>query len=398
MRKKITAKELTKAKFDKALNTYLMTDISGMYVSVRVGVKGNQITFQWRKCANGKRICKKIGEFPAMSIDEARLRFAKMNRDFEMGELVLDNVNANPKFKKAMTFKECWDKWRTNARIGISYNTEKKYTSVWNIHLNKIANVEVKNITPKFVLDFIQPYIERGDINTAHRVADNIRSCLDYAVFLQEIEFNSLLTISKYLPKEKIKHIPAFDIESLEQDMIELFASFRSESQDLQNLLLMYFYTLLRSVELRSLLVDNVHDDYFEVKTKTWDCFRVPVTKQMRAILDYQISNKKYTSGFVFEGRLGCIYSENTLNKALSLHGYKDKLRVHGIRSCGRQWLQTLDYAKESIIELCLSHVAGNKVQQAYNRGTYLEERRKIMTEWNNFVEQCYLKSLTMNS
>ena len=55
-------------------------------------------------------------------------------------------------------------------------------------------------------------------------------------------------------------------------------------------------------------------------------------------------------------------------------------------------------YAKESIIELCLSHVAGNKVQQAYNRGTYLEERRKIMTEWNDFVEQCYLKSLTMNS
>ena len=75
--------------------------------------------------------------------------------------------------------------------------------------------------------------------------------------------------------------------------------------------------------------------------------------------------------------------------KTLNTIGYKDKLRVHGIRSCGRQWLQTLPTAKETIIELCLSHVQGNTVQQAYNRGTYYEERKRIMQKWCDFVEKC---------
>ena len=74
---------------------------------------------------------------------------------------------------------------------------------------------------------------------------------------------------------------------------------------------------------------------------------------------------------------------------ALKRRGYQNKFTVHGIRSCGRQWLQTLPEAKESIIEQCLSHVVGNQVVQAYNRGEYFEERRKIMQKWNDFVEEC---------
>ena len=60
--------------------------------------------------------------------------------------------------------------------------------------------------------------------------------------------------------------------------------------------------------------------------------------------------------------------------------------------------MQTLPNSKESIIELCLSHVVGNKVQQAYNRSTYFDERKILMQEWGNFIESCGdYKSLLQN-
>ena len=92
----------------------------------------------------------------------------------------------------------------------------------------------------------------------------------------------------------------------------------------------------------------------------------------------------------MFEASAGMgMFSENTLNHALDQRGYKGKLRTHGIRSLGRQWLQELPDTKESLIEMCLSHVGGNQVQQAYNRGEYIEERRRILQKWSDFVCEC---------
>ena len=51
--------------------------------------------------------------------------------------------------------------------------------------------------------------------------------------------------------------------------------------------------------------------------------------------------------------------------------------------------MQTIPTAKESIIELCLSHVVGSQVQQAYNRGDYYTERARVMQIWCDFVEKC---------
>ena len=173
--------------------------------------------------------------------------------------------------------------------------------------------------------------------------------------------------------------------------MKELFKAFSTQDKKLQCLLFMYFFTLLRSNELRTITFDNYSEDSLTVKTKTLDEFRVPLSTQAQKVMQYMIKNhQREDNPYIFEGlSKDGIISKNTLNKALSALGFKDRLRVHGIRTCGRQYMQTIPTAKESIIELCLSHVVGNAVQQAYNRGDYYNERARVMQIWCDFVEKC---------
>ena len=83
------------------------------------------------------------------------------------------------------------------------------------------------------------------------------------------------------------------------------------------------------------------------------------------------------------------MYQSGTFSYIFKSLGYQDEMSVHGIRSCGRQWLELLPEAKESLIELCLSHRVGNMVQQAYNRSDYVEARRPLMQAWCDFVSKC---------
>ena len=61
------------------------------------------------------------------------------------------------------------------------------------------------------------------------------------------------------------------------------------------------------------------------------------------------------------------------------------KTTLHGFRASFRSWAMENghDFAAS---ELCLGHVIGNTVVQAYARTDLLEQRRTIMVEWGDYV------------
>lgn len=40
------------------------------------------------------------------------------------------------------------------------------------------------------------------------------------------------------------------------------------------------------------------------------------------------------------------------------------------------------------MVELCLSHVQGDPLERAYQRGDILEKRRRLMQEWADYCEK----------
>lgn len=393
---KLTDKDLHKLLREDVSGTKLITDASGMSVLVRKSDKkgtDNSIFFKIRWWKNDtQRSWTTIGKYPEMQLSEARLKYS----------LLLDRVHAgedlNAKEIKHIedakphetTFGDIWVRWRKAADASVAETTSKKFISAWRSHLCLLKDVGLSKITAQYVMDFFKPYYEDKNYPTISRLAQMIRMCLDYAVFLNEIPFNPITNIAKFLPKVKTQHYASFSYETLEQDMTKLFEDLKDEPQINQAVIHFTFYTLLRSLEVRSLTLAQLKDDHAYVKTKTLTAFKVPFTTQAQKLLEYLKKHHRFVmSPYVFEGRVGGIVSDGTIRNMLDKHGYKDKLTIHGIRACGRQYLQTIPDIKESIAELCLSHVVGTQTEQAYNRSDYFEERMKAMQTWCDFVEHC---------
>jgi integrase len=79
--------------------------------------------------------------------------------------------------------------------------------------------------------------------------------------------------------------------------------------------------------------------------------------------------------------------SENTVNAALRYMGYeKEEMTGHGFRSMASTLLNELGYNRDHI-ERQLAHGERNEVRGAYNYAEYLPERRKMMQEWADYLD-----------
>lgn len=112
----------------------------------------------------------------------------------------------------------------------------------------------------------------------------------------------------------------------------------------------------------------------------------VPLSKQALDILEVMRSvsgNRQY----VFPSRNDPKQPMNsqTANAALKRIGYGGKLVAHGLRSIASTALNEASFNPD-VIESALAHSDKNEVRRAYNRSTYLEQRKDMMSWWGTFT------------
>jgi integrase len=87
--------------------------------------------------------------------------------------------------------------------------------------------------------------------------------------------------------------------------------------------------------------------------------------------------------------------SDMTLLAALRRLGYdKSQMTIHGFRAMASTLLNEQGYNRDWI-ERQLAHGERNGVRSSYNYAQYLPERRKMMQEWADYLDQ--LKSNSIN-
>ena len=117
--------------------------------------------------------------------------------------------------------------------------------------------------------------------------------------------------------------------------------------------------------------------------------FRIPVTPQIDALLEHVKAfqeTRGIDSEFVFSisGRRP-LYAGVPTN--LMRKYFKGRMVIHGIRSMGRTWMAEhgVDFA---VAEASLAHVEHNAVVRAYSRTDYLEQRREVLEQWDEYVNE----------
>ena len=79
--------------------------------------------------------------------------------------------------------------------------------------------------------------------------------------------------------------------------------------------------------------------------------------------------------------------SNSTILRVIDRIGYKGRMTGHGFRSVASSALNESGLFDFDAIERQLSHQDRNDVRAAYNRAKYMEERRRMMQWWADYID-----------
>jgi hypothetical protein len=80
--------------------------------------------------------------------------------------------------------------------------------------------------------------------------------------------------------------------------------------------------------------------------------------------------------------------SDSTLSKHM-----RDKELAgvpHGFRTSLKTWMSKTQQVSREVSEMVISHQTGSRIERAYNRTDYFEQRRPYMESWADFLDQGY--------
>lgn len=363
------------------------TDTSGMTVTLRSHADGATILFFCKKRINGTLHTKSLGGYPEVSIDQARYAFLTAAAElihegcFKKEEKVkvvkAPKITLGDVVKKFLDYKE----------PTVSASTLRNYTNFIK-SLSPMLETDYTQVTAAAMWEkVLKPLVDRSP-TTAANLSTLLKSIGRYGVAMDFTAKNPFEGLNILMPKVEVRHFKSFADDELEAKMKELFDKLSTLSPKQQAAVHLAFYCPLRNLELRSITVDQVTGaDAITVKTKTWDAFTMPLNTQAQRLVKHILFNHR-PQRYLLERKLGGMANDHLFSDILSAAGVDDFV-IHGVRSCCMQFLVKCDGVKETIASMCLAHKVGNKTEQAYNRGEYLEERRKAMQLWGDFVEKC---------
>jgi integrase len=380
---------------------YKLSDGQGLFLLVKTN--GTKL---WRFDFNfvSKRQTMSFGIYPEVSLKEAREKREKARENIKFFINPIESKSSN--FELDTTFKFVADKWLDLQKDDWS---ESNYTKIVGNIVNNaypfLGNKNIKDISRKDILKLIERMEQRNATEYASRLLSNIQRIYKYAVTNEYVEHNIIADIDKRnsLKKRKTENHPALtkkeDIKQLLKDIGRYGIDFMADISTIYALKLAP-YLALRPYNLRSLEWNeiNFEKELIEIpkeKMKMDKDFVLPLSKAALQILK-EIEKFKSDSKYLFyssTSKIRCI-SENTINHALHKMGYKDKHTGHGFRAM----FSTLAHEHISehgfhsdIIESCLAHSEKNAIKAAYNRESrfkYLEEKRKLMQWWADWLDK----------
>lgn len=254
----------------------------------------------------------------------------------------------------------------------------------------KLGNRPIDQITNHELLAVLQKIAETGKIETAHRVRVIASQIYRHALFLNLCQRNMANDLADKLPTTPEKHHPAVTDPALVGEVLRKIETYRGDTVTNAALKLSAL-TMLRPGELRHLKWENLNntDQQLELTaSKVHTDHIVPLPVQAMSLLE-ELRPLTERTGWIFPGRdREKPISENTVNQALKRLGYKDVMTPHGFRAMARTMLDERLGVRPDFIEHQLAHTVRDPLGRAYNRATHLAERRKMLQQWADYLDE----------
>ncbi len=356
---------------------YSVSDGRGLILEVRPNGAKYWIVRFWVK---GREKRKHIGSYPELSVKEARAKSVEAKTEI-----------SEPQTEKIL-FGEVIAEWLEKRM------TDKKPSYIKTIKLRlknyilpEFEKMPLNEITSGMILTLCRKIEERGIIETASRVKTLIGQIFRYAIATDRAENDPTSALKNALASRQPRHMAALTKPS---DIAMLMKNINEYPRPIVQCALKFSaLTFCRPGEIRQaewLEIDFENAEWRipAEKMKMKRVHIVPLSKQAIEVLTFlQRLTGKNKWLFPSARNDGKPMSDNTIRIALRSMGYtNDDMTAHGFRAMASTRLNEMGWTPD-VIERQLAHSDNNSVRAAYNHAEYLEERKKMMQFWADYLD-----------
>ena len=255
-----------------------------------------------------------------------------------------------------------------------------------------LGNKPIDNISAPELLVVVRRVEERGALETAHRLLSYCGCVFRYSIATQRADRDPSGDLKGALPPYKSKSFASItdlkEIGGLLRALQNYNGTFITRTALKLAPMLFIRPGELRKAEWSDFDLEKCEWRIPADKMKKERVHIVPLPKQaIKALKELfpLTGNNRYL--FPNTRTAGKAMSENTVLNAIRSLGYKkDQLTGHGFRHMASTILNEQGWDDDAI-ERQLAHVEGNKVRAAYNYAQYLDERKKMMQHWADYLD-----------
>lgn len=373
---------------------YKLADGRGMYLLVTE--TGKYWRLDYRMDAKRKTLA--LGCYPDVPLAKARERREAARQQ------IADRVDPGA-VRKAQ--KQAAGERRANSFEVIAREWHSKHAPSWaSNHGEKILRLlkrdlfpwlgskPIRELTAPELLATLRRIESRGALETAHRALQNCGQVFRYAIATGRAERDISADLKGALPPVSKKHHAAItephEIGSLLRAIEGYQGSFVTQCALRLAPLVFVRPGELRQAQWAELDLDAALWVIPANRMKMKESLLVPLSTQAVAIfqdLRALTGNGQYV--FPSPRTDKRPMSNNCVLSALRRMGYeKDEMTGHGFRAMARTVLDEVLNFRPDIIEQQLAHAVKDPNGRAYNRTKHLEERRRMMQAWADWLNQ----------
>ena len=377
---------------------YRLFDSQGLYVEVAPN-GGKWWRLKYRIQKKEKRLS--LGVYPEVTLKEARDKRDQARLLISTGADPIEARKTQP-VSNSVSFEAVAREWFSAfAPNWAPSHANRIIRRLENDVFPWLGRCPIDQIEPPELLKVARRIENRGALETAHRAIRNCGQVFRYAVATGRASRDSTADLRGALSPVRAKHHPSITDP---RAIGELLRSIEGYEGSLVTRCALQFAPLVfvRPGELRYAAWSEINLAESEwripaTKMKNRQPHIVPLARQSIVILsELHAFSGPFEYVFPSVRTVKRPMSENTINAALRRLGYpKDQMTGHGFRSIASTLLNEQGWNRDAI-ERQLAHTERNTVRAAYNYADYLEERKRMMQWWADYLDQ--LKASTINS
>ena len=386
---------------------YKLTNGQGIYL--RVYPNGSKY-WQLQYWFEGKQKILSLGVWPDVSLTEAR------DERFEAKKKIKVGIDPNDKRKESLeaqkiyfekekerettTFRIIAEEWLSRQSVLWTERHSRGVQNSLKFHvLPDLGEIPIADISTQDVIAILRKIEADGKFETCYRLRQKIEAIFSYAEIEGKCVGNPAKGLQQILTKPQPKSQNSLPISELPEYLKKIAADKVTAPT---TLLAMKFIilTFVRTSELRFADWKEFDIDSTEPlwvipaeRMKMRKTHHVPLSRQAVSILK-EMEQYSGQEGYVFPQFYNRKkpMSEHTLLYFSNRLGYAGRNTIHGFRALASTVLNESRKWHPDVIERQLAHQESNKVRSAYNRAEHLDERRKMMEWWSDYIESLMLK------